>query len=116
MKSAPELRFDGFPLSRYKGWRPSRGHHRIRACVRQTLGLISVLLTAAPAAAAGSRTVVLEGLDLPGHMAEYHDRTRTALEGVVRGNGRAVVSGEGPRWCTTPDCFRAVARAADAGD
>lgn len=72
----------------------------------------SFLATAA--AASPSRILVLEGLDLPPHMAEFHARVRGALETSARQTGRDVVATSGSDSCATPDCFRGVARAAGA--
>ena len=109
-----EFCFVVFALWRYRSWPLGRGPVRRKARVRQTLGVVLLLLLAPAARAAAPRIVVLEGLDLPGHMSEFHARTREALEAVARAQGREVVPPEGARWCSTAECFRAAARAAGA--
>lgn len=86
----------------------------VKAFVSVSGLLIGGFLAAPVASAAPTRVVIQEGLDLPPHMADFHDKVRSALAAVAAEKGRAVASSTGPSWCRTPACFREVARAAGA--
>jgi hypothetical protein len=96
---------------------PPRRQGRARD-VRHLLPLFFVLLlkVAPAAAAAPTRLLVLEGLDLPDDMANVHGRIRKDLETIAGAEGREVVAGSETRWCSTADCFRMTAQSAGAGE
>ena len=62
-----------------------------------------------PGFASASDIVILDGLGLPGHMAEVHGRALSALEAAANRSGRTVVKAVGPAWCSAAECFRLVA-------
>jgi hypothetical protein len=88
----------------------------VKAFVSVSGLLIGGFLAAPVASAAPTRVVIEEGLDLPPHMANFHDKVRSALAEVATEKGRELVISTGPAWCTTPACFRDVARAAGAAE
>ena len=68
------------------------------------------------ASAAPTRIVILDGVDLPSHMANFQDKIRLALESAAIEKGREVVNSAGTGWCATVECFRGVARATGAAE
>jgi hypothetical protein len=79
--------------------------------------------TASPAAAPAAerpagpraRVAIVDKLELPASLAEFHGKLRTALEALVREQGLDVVTVPAPPagGCTTPDCQKDQMR--DAG-
>ena len=78
--------------------------------------LIGGFLAAPVASAVPTRVVIQEGLDLPPHMVDFHDKVRSALAAVAAEKGREIVISTGPSLCTTPACFRDVVRAGGAAE
>lgn len=88
----------------------------VQAVVRVSVLIIGGFLAAPVASAAPARLVIQDGLDLPPHMADFHDRMRSALASVATEKGRQIVISSGHSSCTTPACFRDVAHAAGAAE
>jgi hypothetical protein len=88
--------------------------------VRKLGGALAILVMSGGAAAAAptrARIVVLEGMDLPPHMASFHSKVEQGLEAVAREQGREVVAATaGTRWCNSADCFRATSAASGAAE
>jgi hypothetical protein len=93
---------------------PIDGKQGLKSLVRRLGLLIGALFVAWPGPAMAGGIVILDGLALPDHMSEVHERIRSALDSAASTSGRQVVPGIGPGWCASADCFRAVGAASGA--
>jgi hypothetical protein len=77
--------------------------------------------TPAPASGEGPavRIAVVEGMELPASLAEYHDKLRSELEAMIDSSGsRLELAPEPPMpsGCVSKDCLKEVVRATGATD